>query len=356
MKYKKLFIPGPTEVSKEVREAMGVFMIGHRAPEFSELYKEVHPKLQKLFYTNNPIFLSTSSGSGLMEAAVRNLTNKRVLSCIIGAFGKRWYQMALANGLEADPLEVEWGQAIKPEMVEEKLKTGKYDVITVTHNETSTGVMNPVGEIAEVVKKYDDVMFCVDAVSSLGGVKIPADEWGIDVLLTSTQKAIALPPGLALASVSERALKRAETVKNRGFYFDFLNFKKYFDKFQTPTTPTIPHIYALNVQLDRMLEEGLENRFKRHEEMAKRVRSWAKEKGFELFAEEGYESNTVTTIKNTRGINVSDLNKALAERGKTISNGYGNLKEKTFRIAHMGDLTMDDINELLADIEEILGI
>ncbi len=356
MKHKKLFIPGPTEVSKEVREAMGIFMFGHRAPEFSDLYKEVYPKLQKLFYTNNPIFLSTSSGSGMMEATVRNLTNKKVLSCIIGAFGKRWYEMAVTNGIEADPLEVEWGQAIKPEMVEEKLKTGEYDVITVTHNETSTGVMNPVGEIAEIVKKYDDVMFCVDAVSSLGGVKIPADEWGIDVLITSTQKALALPPGLALAAVSEKALERAKTVKNRGFYFDFLVFKKYFDKFQTPTTPTISHIYALNVQLDRMLDEGLDNRFERHAHMARRVREWATEKGFELFAEKGYESNTVTTIKNTTGKSVSDLNKALAERGKTLSNGYGALKEKTFRIAHMGELTMDDINELLQDIEDIWGI
>lgn len=354
--HKKLFIPGPTEVVKEIREAMGCEMIGHRMKEFSDLYNQVIPKLQQVLYTKNDVLLFTSSATGCMESVVRNLSNKKILSCMCGAFSDRWYDIAIKNGKNADPLQVEWGKAIKPEMIDERLKTGEYDLVTLAHNETSTGVMNPIKEIAEVMKKYPDVIFAVDAVSSLTGYKIEVDALGIDVILAGVQKCFALPPGLAVMTVSKKAAEKAKTVENRGYYFDIVDMLKYHEKGQTPSTPSISHINALNVQLDRMLAEGMENRFARHKKMADMIFTWAKEKGIESFPEKGYESWTVVTMKNNKNFNLSELNKELGKRGKTISNGYGKLKDITFRIAAMGDLMPQDIKELLDDINDILKI
>lgn len=352
---KKLFIPGPVEVKEDVLQKMATPMIGHRTKDASDLQRSISDKMRKLMYTENEILLSTSSGSGLMEGAIRSCTRRRAAVFSVGAFGDRWYKMAIANGVPADKYSSEMGKATTPEMVDEALSTGKYDLITITHNETSTGVMNPVEEIAEVVKKYPDVVFCMDTVSSMGGTKIEVDKLGVDVCITSTQKCLGLPPGMAICSFSEKAIKAAEQVEHRGMYLDLLALYKYLKKkdYQYPSTPSISHMYALDYQLDRILEEGLENRFNRHIEMAKFVRGWAKEK-FALFPEEKYASNTLTTVKNTRGISVSDLNKKLGEQGYMISNGYGDLKEKTFRIAHMADTTLDEIKELISVIDKIL--
>jgi len=353
--YKKLFIPGPTEVREEILDVLKTPMIGHRSKDFSELYDSIIPKLKKVLYTDKKIFLSTSSSTGLMEGAIRNCVKERALNLVCGAFSKRWHQITKLNGKEADAVEVEWGKAILPDMVRDALKTGKYDAVTLVHNETSTGVMNPIYEIAEVMKEFPDVSFLVDAVSSMSGAKIEVDKLGIDVCLAGVQKCFALPPGLAVCSVSEKALKKAETIPNRGYYFDFLTFVKYDNKHQTPTTPILPLIFALDKQLDRFFTEGLENRFARHLEMANCVRDWAR-KYFALFADENYLSNTLTAIKNTRGINVADLNNELGKRGAMISNGYGALKEKSFRIAHMGDLTLEEIKWLLTQINELVGL
>lgn len=354
--YKKLFIPGPTEVRKDVLMAQTKPMIGHRMPEFSNLYKGILEKLHILLNTKNQIFVETSSGTGLMEAAVRSCVKKKALHASGGAFAELWYKISKANGKEADLIEVEWGKAVKPEMIEEKLKTGEYDTLFVTHNETSTGVINPIKEIGEMVKNYPDVLYIVDAVSSMMGTEIKIEEWGIDVVVTSSQKCFALPPGLSIAVVSDRALERAKEVENRGYYFDFLLMKKYYDeRGQTPTTGAISLFYALDYILDKIKEEGIENRYKRHKEMAEYVQKWGREY-FELFAEPGYESPTVTCIKNTRGISVADLNRKLGERGFFLSNGYGKLREKTFRIAHMGELTLAEIKELIRNIEEILEL
>ena len=355
--HKKLFIPGPVEVKEDVLKVMSTPMIGHRTKEASKLQRDISEKVMKLFYTKNQIILSTTSGSGLMEAAVRSCTKKRAAVFAVGAFGKRWYDMAVGNNVPADLYEVEWGTHTTKESVDEVLATGKYDVITVTHNETSTGVMNPVDEIGEVVKKYPDVVFCVDAVSSAGGAKIEVDKCGIDICITSTQKALGLPPGLAICSISEKAINAARQVENRGFYLDLVKLYDTIKKkdHQYPSTPSLSHMFALNYQLDKILEEGLDNRFNRHIEMAKYVRDWAN-KYFELLPDEKYASNTLTNIKNTRGISVAGLNKALGERGFMISNGYGKLKEKTFRIAHMADTTLPEIKELLTNIEDILNL
>ena len=353
--HKKLFIPGPTEVRKDVLEKLSTPQIGHRSKEFSQLYDSVVSKLKKVLETENKIILSTSSGTGLMEAAVRNFSDKRILSTQCGAFSERWGKIAEANGKELDVISVDWGKHIPTEEIDKALATGKYDCLLYTHNETSTGVMNPIEEVAEVMKKYPDVIWCVDAVSSMGGYYYKIDELGVDFILASSQKCWALPAGLAIGVVSEKALEKAKTVKNRGYYFDMMVFMKYDERHQTPTTPAIPHLFALDYQLDRIIEEGMENRQNRHIEMAKIVRAWAKEY-FDLFPEPGYESITLTTIKNTRGISVAELNEELGKRGKMLSNGYGKLKEQTFRIAHMGDLTKEDIEELLNDINQILEL
>lgn len=355
--HKKLFIPGPIEVKKDVLEKMSSPMIGHRSKDASKLQRDISDKLKKLFFTNNEILLSTSSGSGLMEAGVRCLTKERAAVFSIGSFGDRWHEMATSNGIEADLFKSELGKITSPEMVDVVLSTNKYDLITITHNETSTGVMNPIEEISKVVKKYPDVIFCVDAVSSAGGVKIDVDKLGIDVCITSSQKALGLPPGLAICTISERAIEKARTIKNRGYYLDLVQLYDTVKKkdYQYPSTPNISLMYALDYQLDRIFEEGLENRFKRHMEMAEYTHVWAK-KYFDLFAEESNASITLTTVKNTRNISVKELNTELGNRGYAISNGYGELKEKTFRIAHMADLDMGDIKELLIQIEDILNL
>lgn len=356
--HKKLFIPGPIEVRKEVLEKMAAPMIGHRSVDASNLQRRISDNLRKLFYTNSEILLSTSSGTGLMEGAVRSCTLKRAAIFSVGAFGDRWYKIAKSNNVPADKFGFPMGKAVDSKKVDEVLSTGKYDLITVNHNETSTGLMNPIEEIADVVRKYPDVIFCIDAVSSAAGTKIEVDKLGIDICITSSQKCLGLPPGFSLCTFSEKAKERAEKVPFRGTYFDLLSLYKYIQKkdYQYPSTPSISHMFALDYELNYILnEEGLENRFKRHYEMAQVVRQWA-DKYFDLFADRRYLSNTVTTVKNTRGISVADLNKELGKRGFVISNGYGELKEKTFRIAHMGDITVDDIKELLDNINDILNL
>ncbi|MGL5069310.1 MAG: pyridoxal-phosphate-dependent aminotransferase family protein [Sarcina sp.] len=355
--HKKLFIPGPVDVRPDVLEKMAMPMIGHRGKDASDLQRRISENLRKVLFTKSEILLSSSSGTGLMEGAIRSCSAKKAAVFSVGAFGNRWYEIAVSNNVKADKFETQWGNVLRAEEVDNVLATGEYDLVAVTHNETSTGVMNPIEEIGEVVKKYPNVIFCVDAVSSAVGTKIEVDKCGIDILVTSTQKCVGLPPGLAICTFSDKARERAKTVENRGTYLDLLTLDEYIQKkdYQYPSTPSLPHMYALDYQLDYILNiEGLENRFNRHIEMAQIVRKWAKEH-FEIFTQEGYYSNTLTNIKNTRGISVSELNKELGKRGMMLSNGYGKLKEKTFRIAHMADCTVEDINTLLAAIDDILG-
>ena len=357
MPHKKLFIPGPIEVHPDILKAMSVPMIGHRSGDYSELQKRVTEKVQKLAFTTHPVLFSASSGSGLMEGAIRCCTAKRAIVFSVGTFGNRWFEIAQGNGVPADKHEVAWGEGLTPEMIEEHLSTGKYDCATLTHSETSTGVMNHLEELAPVFRKYPDVVWCIDAVSSFGGVKIDVESLGVDVMVTSSQKCLGLPPGLSLATFSPRAEKRAQSVKNRGYYFDLLQLLQFIREknFQYPSTMSISHLYALDVQMDRIMKEGIDARFARHDQMAQRVQGWAK-KHFALYPVEKYASKTVTCIKNTRGISVADLNKELGKRNLMLSNGYGKLKEQTFRIAHMGDLRMSDIDELLGAIDEILKL
>jgi aspartate aminotransferase-like enzyme len=354
--YRKLFTPGPTHVRDEILEAQAAPIIHHRAPEYSTLHREVTEKLQKLLYTEQRVYLFTSSSTGVMEGSIRQATNKKILNTVCGAFSKRWHTICEANGVPSDTLEVEWGQAITPEIVDDALASGEYDAMTVVFNETSTGLLNPVDEIADLVhEKYPDVLILVDAVSGMAGAKMEFDEWGLDVALAGVQKCFALPPGLTICAVSDRARERALEVPNRGYYFTYEQMDKKYEKHQTRATPCISLIEALNVQLDDMMVLGLDNRWKRHEEMATYIQDWAREY-FGLFSDERYLSPTVTNVENTRGISVADLNAELALRGAQISNGYGPLKEKCFRIAHMGDLTLTDLKWLTDQIEDILDL
>ncbi len=354
--HKKLFIPGPVDVREDVLAKMSEPMIGHRTKAASSLQRSISDKLRKLMFTDNEIILSTSSGSGLMEGAIRSCTAKKAAVFSIGAFGDRWYKMAEANNVPADCFKAELGQATLPEDVDKVLATGGYDLICITHNETATGVMNPVNEIAEVMRKYPEVIWCLDAVSSLGGSKIDVDALGVDVCITSTQKCLGLPPGMSIASVSGKAIANAMKVPFRGLYFDFVelyNFVKDKDH-QYPSTPSLSHMFALDHQLDRIIAETPEARFERHTKMAEMVRSWAR-LNFELYSNEKYLSDTVTCITNTKELSFSDLNKRLGEQGYMISNGYGALKDKTFRIAHMADTMPKDIRALLSEIDEVLA-
>ena len=352
--HRRLFIPGPTEVLEDVRRELARPPIGHRSEEATLLGERVIRALQKLLKTESPIFLSTSSSTGFMEGVARNGSKKRFLGASCGAFGDRWTEICRVNGKEVDPLEAEWGKAIRPEDVRRALKTGRYDAVLLTHNETSTGVLNPLPEIAAVCREFPDVFLFVDAVSSMAAVDMDFDALGLDGLLAGVQKALAVSPGFAVMAVSLRAIERAKGIENRGFYFDFVRHYDSFQKRQGITTPSTPHLYALDRQLVRILDETMPVREARHRAMAERTRAWARER-FALFPEEGYESITLTAIRNTRTIDVGGLNKELAKRGAVIGNGYGRLKNVTFRIAHMGEIRLEEIEELLGWIDDILG-
>jgi len=350
-----LFIPGPVDVAEEVLFAQTKAMLPHRSQEFEVLFRSSLEKLRQLFYTKEHIYISASSGSGWQEAAVRNLAKKDILSCVNGAFSKRWHQVAVSNGKSADLLELPWNQPFTSKIVSEALQKKPYELITIVHNETSTGMENPVKEIAETVHHISpNTLISVDAVSSLGGTKIETDLWGLDFVLTSSQKCLALPPGLSFAVVSDRALQYAQTVPDRGWYFDLIRLEQHIQKDSTPYTPAISLIYALDVQLDRIFNEGLDNRFTRHEEMAKRVLAWASKNNFRIYAPEGYRSKTVTTIDHQSKLDIPQVNQELIKRGMRIASGYGPLKKETFRIAHMGDTTLKDIEQLLLALDDIM--
>jgi aspartate aminotransferase-like enzyme len=351
----KLFIPGPVEVSEKTWAAFSRPMIGHRGEDFKNLYRAIHPGLQTLFGTKQPVFLSTSSAWGVMEASIRNLVDRGVLCCMCGAFSDKWFDVAKRCGKETAPLQVDWGKHIDHRVVDRQLATGKFDTVTLIHNETSTGVMNPLPEICCTLAKYPDVALVLDTVSSFSGVRIDMDALGIDVMLTGAQKALALPPGFSLFSVSEKAFDRAGKIRNRGFYFDFLEFKKQQAEWMTPSTPSIAHMHALQSKLDEIFEEGLDARFARHARTNALVHDWVRRTGFEFFAEEGFRSITLTCVKNNKEIDILELAKKLREKHHlVIDPGYGKIRGKTFRLSNMGDETEETVAHLLSCLDDVL--
>src|ERR1051325_1456746 len=336
MAHVKLHIPGPVEVSEKTFKALCAPMIGHRGQGFKDLYAKVQPQLQSLLSTRQLVFLSTSSAWGVMEGAVRNLVAKKVLNCMKGAFSDKWFDVSKKCGKDAEALQVPWGSPIRAEDVDRKLATGQFDALTLIHNETSTGTMSPLAEIAALKNKYPDVMFIVDAVSSMSAVNLPFDALGIDVLLAGTQKAFALPPGFAVFVCSPAALAKAATAKDRGYYFDFVEFQKNAEQSMTPSTPSIGHVYALASKLEDIFSEGLDARFARHAKLAQRTRDWAARHGFTLFPDKGFESVTLTCINNGakpggKVVDVAKLQKLVKDQGFLIDGGYGKIKGTTFR-------------------------
>jgi len=343
-------------VSAKTFEAFCRPMIGHRSQDFKNLYAGLQPSLQELFYTKQPVYLSTSSAWGVMEAAIRNLVAKKVLVCMNGAFSDKWYDVAIKCGKAAEKCQVEWGQPITAAIVKEKLAQGGFDALTMIHNETSTGTMSPLAEICEVVRSFPDVCMIVDTVSSFSAVPIKMDEWGIDVLLTGSQKAMAMPPGLALFALSQKALDRAATVKDRGYYFDFLEFQKNGAESMTPSTPSIAHIYALKSKLEDIFAEGVENRYRRHDENNNIVREWVRSKGLELFPDEKFASKSLTCVKNNKNLDVAAMVKTLKQKHNfLIDGGYGKIRGTTFRLSNMGDETPATMRELLAALDDVLA-
>lgn len=356
--HKRLVIPGPVEVRREILEAQTEWMIGHRSKAFEELFARLQTKLRQAFVTQSRVFVQGSSGTGLWEGASRNCIRdgRKALHLVGGAFSERWAEVSQLNGKQVDIIAVEWGQAHTPEMVAEALQKESYDAVCVVHNETSTGVTNPIKEIGEIVRQYDETLYLVDTVSGFLGIELRVDEWGIDFALTSSQKAFALPPGLAFAAVSDRVLERAKQVTNRGYYFDFIEIESSLKKNNTPSTPPVSLMFAADKQLEDVLAEGLENRWARHTQMRDLTITWADSREFGVFAQDGYRSPTVTTVANGRNINVDDMAKFMGGKGFSMDKGYGKIKGKTFRIAHMGDMTISTLEEVLSGLDEFIGV
>jgi aspartate aminotransferase-like enzyme len=356
----RFFLPGPTEVLPEILAAQTRPMIGHRGKSMEQLIAQMEPGLKRIFRTARPVYLSSSSATGLMEAAIRNCGGRRVLALVNGAFSERFFRIAQANGCEADALEVPPGQVHPPEMVAEALRRKPYDAVTVVHSETSTGALNPIRELAAVAHAAGDVLLLVDSVTGIAGAPVETDAWDLDFVLTGSQKALALPPGLALGVAHPRALERARRQPHRGVYFDLVEFESYILKNQTPNTPALSLLYALAAQVARIERETIEGRWARHQAMAERTWRWAGEmraRGMEvgILAPEGYRSPTVTCLTLPAGRKGSEVNDAMKARGFTISAGYGSLKDATIRIGHMGDHTVAELDTLLAALEEVLA-
>jgi predicted phosphoserine aminotransferase len=354
----RLVLPGPVEVRKKILDAQTEWMIGHRSKAFSELFARLQDKLKQAFVTRNRVFVSGSSGTGLWEGASRNCIRdgKKALHLTGGSFSERWAEVSQLNGKQVDIINVEWGEAHTADMVADALKKQHYDAVCVVHNETSTGVTNPIKAIGEVVREYDDTLFLVDTVSGFLGAELRVDECGIDIALTSSQKAFALPPGVAFASISDRVLERAKQVENRGYYFDFISIDESLQKNNTPSTPPIALMFAADTQLDDILAEGLENRWKRHMQMRDLTHKWALAQDFGLFAQDGYRSPTVTTVDNReRGIDVNEMAKFMQGKGFAMDKGYGKIKGTTFRIAHMGDMDVNTLEEVLSGLDDFLA-
>ncbi len=352
----KLFIPGPIDVSPATFAAMSQPMIGHRGSEFEALYASLQPGLREIIGTTRPVYLSTSSAWGVMEASLKNLCQKKVLNLCCGAFSDKWFSVAKSMGIDADKIQVEWGQAIDPESVRAKLAEGGFDLVTLIQNETSTGVLNDVAAIAKVVKSFPGVLLVTDSVSALSAVPVDMDANHIDVVLAGVQKALALPPGLTVFSISEAALERAKSTSNRGYYFDFIEFEKNAVANNTPSTPAISLLFGLQHILGTIANEGLAARYARHAATNAQIHAWGDRHGFKNFAPEGFQSKSLTCFHTPEGFDLSAFIKSLkSKHGFVINGGYGKIKGLTFRISNMGNETEATMNELIAAMDDVLG-
>ena len=352
-----LRIPGPTPCPTEVLQAMTRQMINHRGPEFAQILHDVTEKLKQLFQTKGDVFLLTGSGTGGLEAAIVNTLSPgdKVLSVTIGVFGERFGTIAEEFGAEVTPLRFEWGKAAEVEAVRQALRAEpKIKAVLVTHNETSTGVTNDLEAISSVVKEYDKLLL-VDAISSLGSIDLPVDDWHCDVTVTGSQKGWMVPPGLAMVSLSQEAWQAYSKAKMPRFYWDFTKAKDYLEKGQNPWTPAISVVFALTVSLEMILKEGLANVIARHARVAKAARDGIKSLGLSLFAEESHASNTVTSVAASDGLDTKKLLRILREEHQVVlGGGQQRLDGKIFRIGHLGWVTEDDIEAVISALKVVL--
>ncbi len=349
----RFFLPGPTEVHPDVLQAQTRAMIGHRGPHITELMQSIEPGLQDLFQTSRPVLVSTSSASGLMEAAVRNgVLGGKVLSLINGAFSSRFAKIAVACGHEVERWEVEWGSVHSPDELGDRLESGGYDAVTLSQSETSTGALQDLEAIAGVVARHQDTLLLVDSVTGVGGVETRTDDWGVDFILTGSQKALALPPGLAFGVASDAMMERSAKAQSKGWYFDLVELHAMGIKYQSPATPAVSLLYAVQAQMERIAREGMGARWQRHRDMQQRTFDWVGEMndagiGVGVFADEGHRSPTVTCVSMPDGVGAGTLVDEVADAGWIIGGGYGKLSDSTFRIGHMGDHTVEELDALL---------
>lgn len=356
----RFFLPGPTEVRPQILEAQVRPMIGHRGPAITGLMDEIQTGLKRVFCTRRPVLVSSSSATGLMEAAVRNGARRKVLALVNGAFSARFAHIAASCGLEVDRLEIPWGAAHDPEAVARALDGGDYDAVTVVHSETSTGALNPLPELAATMAHREDVVLLVDSVTGVGGAEVQTDAWGLDFVLTGSQKALALPPGLAFGVASEEMMARSRVAEAKGVYFDLVAFEDNLAKLQTPNTPALTLLYALQAQLRSIEAETMEARWARHGAMARRTWAWVTGlregtgRDFRVLAPEGARSPTVTAVALPEELSGPSVVEAMRDRGWVIGGGYGKLKASSIRIGHMGDHTVAELEELLGHLSEVL--
>lgn len=352
-----LRVPGPTPLPDEVLRVMSKQMINHRGVEFGQMLSEVTAKLKQLFQTKDDVFLLTGSGTGGLEAAIVNTLSPgdKVLSVSIGVFGERFAAIAQQFGAEVIPLGFEWGQAADADAVRQALHAEpEIKAVLVTHNETSTGVTNDLASISSVVKEFDKLLL-VDAISGLGSINLPIDEWHCDVTVTGSQKGWMVPPGMAMVSMSEEAWRAQANAKMPRFYWDFARAKSYLERGQTPWTPAITIVFALSVSLEMMLTEGLPNIIARHARLGKVARDGVKSLGLSLFAEESHASNTVTAVAASDGLDTKKMLKILREEHQIVlAGGQQRLDGKIFRIGHLGWVSEDDIETVISALKVVL--
>ncbi|MCB1036410.1 MAG: alanine--glyoxylate aminotransferase family protein [Acidobacteria bacterium] len=352
----RFFLPGPAYVLEEVRQAMTRPVVAHRSTEFREVYGRLSEGLPKVFRTDGEVLLATGSSTLLMESSILSLVRRDVLNLTNGAFSERWHEICRLAGRQPDAVAVPWGEAADPDLLRQALRRKRYEAVTVVHCETSTGVVSPVAELARVVREESDALLLVDAVSSLGGAIFETDAWGVDLVLVGVQKALAVPPGLVLFTLSERAARQAETVPHRGLYTDLLRYQEYHRKGGPITTPAIPLVWALDRQLARILDEGIESRWARHRALQERTAAWAARRGGNFASGEEIRSPTVSCLRPSPGIEPARILSGLSERGFTVASGYGAWKGSTVRIGHMGDHRLEDLDRLLAAVDEVVEL
>ncbi len=348
---RRVFTVGPVEVFPDTLNAMNRAMMVHRGKDYQNLQHGVVEKLRKVLDVDGEIYLAPASASGFLEGCVRSAVENKMAGLSNGSFGERWQLIGEENGKQVQKIKGEWGKALRRSHIEGKIEKD-VEAVTFVSNESSTGILNPVEELVNAIREQSDALVMVDGVTSVGAVDLKPKKLDLDALVFGSQKALALPPGLAIVCVSQRLIEKAAKVKNRGYYLDLLQYKKMADKDLPLTTPPVSLMYGLDYQLDKILKEGVQDRYARHQRMADMVRAWASDR-LGLYAEEGYRSNTISVIK-LNGLDFKEFDKRLRQKGFEVSPGYGSVKDETFRIGHMGDLTEKDIQDLLDVMDETL--